>query len=68
MRGLNVMDKEFKYISDILDSDKDNKERYFFEQLKGQINLTKEERQEYFNMLAKNITNISGGSNNGNLN
>lgn len=62
------MDKEFKYISDILDSDKDNKERYFYEQLKGKINLTKEERQGYFNMLAKSITNISGGSNNGDFN
>ena len=62
------MDNESIYISDILDSDKDNKERYFFEQLKGQINLTKEERQEYFNMLAESIANISGGSNNGDFN
>ena len=62
------MDDELKYILDTLDSDKDDKERYIFEQLKSKINSTGEEREEYFYMLVRSMKNYAGGINHGNVN
>lgn len=56
------MDDELKYILDTLDSDKDDKERYIFEQLKSKINSTGEEREEYFYMLVRSMTSFTAES------